>query len=46
MQKGGSMSVIKAKRQPGKFEILPKAREMCAYTITICKKREKLSKAR
>lgn len=31
------MSVIKAKRQVGKFEVLTKAREMCAYTITMCK---------
>lgn len=44
MQKGGSMSVIKAKRKPGKFEILPKVREMCAYTITICKNEKNFPK--
>lgn len=38
------MSVIKAKRQPGKFEILPMVRNMCAYTITICKNEKNFPK--
>ena len=31
------MSVLKAKRDGGKLTVLTKAREMCGYTITICK---------
>ena len=31
------MSVIKAKRQEGQLLVLTKARELCAYTVTICK---------
>lgn len=38
------MSVIKAKRKPGKFEILPKVREMCAYTVQICKNEKNFPK--
>ena len=38
------MSVIKAKRQPGKFEVLVKVREMCAYTIQICKNEKNFPK--
>lgn len=38
------MSVIKAKRQPGKFEVLVNVREMCAYTIQICKNEKNFPK--
>lgn len=38
------MSVIKAKRQPGKFEVLVKVREMCAYTLQICKNEKNFPK--
>lgn len=38
------MSVIKANRTPGKFEILPKVREMCAYTVRICKNEKNFPK--
>lgn len=31
------MSVIKSKRQEGRLVVLTKAREMCSYTLTICK---------
>lgn len=31
------MSVIKAERDEGKLQVLTKARDMMAYTITICK---------
>ena len=38
------MTVIKSKRQPGKFEILSMVREMCVYTITICKNEKNFPK--
>ena len=38
------MTVIKSKRQSGKFEILSKVREMCTYTITICKNEKNFPK--
>lgn len=38
------MSVIKAKRQEGKLSVLVKAREMCVYTITICKNEKNFPK--
>ncbi len=38
------MTVIKSKRQSGKFEILSKVREMCAYTIIICKNEKNFPK--
>jgi hypothetical protein len=38
------LSVIKAKRQEGKLTILTKAREMCAYTIQICKNEKNFPK--
>lgn len=31
------MSVIKSKRTESKLQVLTKAREMCVYTLTICK---------
>ena len=43
--KGGDpLSVIKAKRQEGKLNTLTKAREMCAYTIQICKNEKNFPK--
>ena len=38
------MSVIKAKRQEGKLSVLVKAREMCVYTVTICKNEKNFPK--
>ena len=38
------MSVIKAKRQEGKLSVLVKAREMCVYTITVCKNEKNFPK--
>ena len=38
------MSVKVADRQEGKFEILPKVCEMCAYTINICKNEKNFPK--
>ena len=38
------MSVIKAKRQEGQLVVLTKAREMCAYTVTICKNEKNFPK--
>ena len=38
------MSVIKAKRQEGQLTVLTKAREMCAYTVTICKNEKNFPK--
>ena len=38
------MSVIKAKRQDGQLVVLTKAREMCAYTVTICKNEKSFPK--
>jgi len=38
------MSVLKSKRQAGKLEVLTKAREMCVYTVTICKNEKSFPK--
>ena len=38
------LAVIRAKRQQGKFEILPKAMDLCVYTITICKSEKSFPK--
>ena len=38
------MSVIKANRQEGKLTVLTKAREMCTYTVTICKNEKNFPK--
>ena len=38
------MSVIKAKRQEGQLVVLTKAREMCAYTVTVCKNEKNFPK--
>ena len=38
------MSVIKAKRQEGQLVVLTKAREMCAYTVAICKNEKNFPK--
>ena len=38
------MSVIKAKRQDGQLVVLTKAREMCAYTVTVCKNEKNFPK--
>ena len=38
------MSVIKAKRQEGQLVVLTKAREMCAYAVTICKNEKNFPK--
>lgn len=38
------MSVIKAKRAPGKFEVLVKARNLCVYTLGICKNEKSFPK--
>jgi len=38
------LSVIKAKRQEGQLVVLTKAREMCAYTVTICKNEKNFPK--
>lgn len=38
------MSVIKTKRQEGKLSVLVKAREMCVYTVTICKNEKNFPK--
>lgn len=36
--------MIKAKRQEGQLVVLTKAREMCAYTVTICKNEKNFPK--
>ncbi len=36
--------MIKAKRQEGKLMVLVKAREMCSYTLTICKNEKNFPK--
>ena len=38
------LSVIKAKRQEGKLTVLVKARDMCHYTLTICKNEKNFPK--
>ena len=38
------MSVIKAKREEGQLVVLTKARELCAYTLTICKNEKNFPK--
>lgn len=38
------MSVIKAKRKEGKLTVLIKARELCVYTVTICKNEKNFPK--
>ena len=39
-----NMSVIKANRKEGKLNTLTKARDMCIYTITICKNEKNFPK--
>lgn len=38
------MAVIKSKRHEGKLQVLIKAREMCAYTVTVCKNEKNFPK--
>lgn len=38
------MSVIKAKRKEGKLTVLLKARDLCVYTVTICKNEKNFPK--
>ena len=38
------LSVIKSKRQEGKLQVLTKARELCAYTVMVCKNEKNFPK--
>ena len=38
------MSVIKSKREEGQLLVLTKARELCAYTVTVCKNEKNFPK--
>lgn len=38
------LAVIKSKRHEGKLQVLIKAREMCAYTVTVCKNEKNFPK--